>query len=289
MLHLITSDLYRITRPRGLRGSFWQYGIALAAVYAAVIALMFFARSQTYAALSGNAVIPSSFASPAAYFASMMSNIVPLCTCFMVVELALADFKQGFVKSVLSARQGRLSYFGAKILFAGVLTALVIALATVIIGICGVVGGFTFEAMDEPMALIAWFAGMWLNTWALAVASLILVYATRINPVSYIASFCLCMGAVSQLLFGLAYSSGGLLRFLAPIAPALETLAAWMPSTALSHLSMGSALFANATDLFGPSSQALTIDPGIQALATGIIWIVVAGGIVLAIACKRDV
>ena len=32
MLNLIKSDLYRITRPRGLRGSLWQYGRVLALI-----------------------------------------------------------------------------------------------------------------------------------------------------------------------------------------------------------------------------------------------------------------
>lgn len=144
MLNLIASDLYRITRPRGLRGSIWQYGIALLAAYALVVGLMMFARSQTYAELSGgnNVPIPSDFASYTAYMASMMSGIVPLCASFMAVENAQQDFKNGYVKSVLTARVGRLSYILGKVLFAGVVSALVVALAAVIVAVGTAAAGF---------------------------------------------------------------------------------------------------------------------------------------------------
>ena len=53
MLNLIKSDLYRITRPRGLRGSFWQYGIAIIVVYALITAMVMFANSPLYHEMAG--------------------------------------------------------------------------------------------------------------------------------------------------------------------------------------------------------------------------------------------
>ena len=123
-----------------------------------------------------------------------------------------------------------------------------------------------------------------------AALSLILVYATRINPVSYIGAWCFCVSVVPQALNGLAHSSGGLLRFLEPIAPLLETLSAWMPSSAISNLAEGgSRLLGSSIDIWDTTSRALTIDPAAQTLLTGIIWIALAAAAVLAIARHRDV
>lgn len=296
MLNLIKSDLYRITRPRGLRGSFWQYGLAIVAVFGLVAGLVVFANSPLFADMAGDAVtidMGMNKSSITVYFADMMNGIVPLAIAFMVVEHALSELKNGYAKSVLSARSGRLSYFAGKIVFAGVLSALVILFAVVIALVCLPImtaGQVGFVTAEGPLEIIGWFAGYWLNTWALAALSLVLVYATRVSPVSYIAAFCFTASMVPQLLMGLAFSSGGLLRFLEPLAPVFETLAVWMPSSALNNLSDGGQLFLNnSLGIWGTASRAFTIDPGIQTLLTGVIWIGIACVVVLAIVRKRDI
>ena len=294
MLNLIKSDLYRITRPRGLRGSFWQYGIAILAAYGLVMALVAFANSAMYQDMTGNTIGDVvTKTSLTVYFADMLNGLVPLCVAFMAVEHSLAEFKNGYIKSVLSARSGRLSYIAGKVRFAGVLSALMIAFAALVALACLPVmaaGHPTFATTEGPLEILGWFAGFWLNTWALAACSLILVYATRVSPVSYIGAFCLCASVVPQLLMGLAYSTGGILRVLQPIRPVLETLAAWMPSSALNNLSLGGQLFLNMSiDTWSETSYALTVDPGIQTVLTGVIWIAAAGAVVLAISRKRDI
>lgn len=294
MLNLIKSDLYRVTRPRGLRGSLWQYGLVLALIYLAYATFFLVLKIPQVSANLVSAGISfatmTEFATPTQCIASMTGNLTALCATFMTVELALADLKSGFAKSVLSARTGRLSYVAGKIAFAGVVSAIVIALASALVGLCCIAVGATFTGTDTLAGTLAWLAGFWLNTWALCVLSLIMVYATRISPVCYIVAFCLCFSTFPQLLLGLAHSSGGILSFLEPIAPALETLAAWMPSSALSNLGAGGQIvFSTSIDIWSASSRALTIDPAPQAVLTGIIWIAAAGALVLAIARKRDV
>lgn len=294
MLNLIKSDLYRITRPRGLRGSLWQYGLVLALIYLAYATFFLVLKiPQVSANLAASGITMATmteFSTPTQCIASMTGNLTALCATFMTVELALADLKSGFAKSVLSARTGRLSYIAGKIAFAGVVSAIVIALASALVGLCCIAVGATFTGADTLAGTLAWLAGFWLNTWALCVLSLVMVYATRISPVSYIVAFCLCFSTIPQLLLGLAHSSGGILNFLEPIAPALETLAAWMPSSALSNLGAGGQIvFSTSIDIWSASSRALTIDPAPQAVLTGIIWIAAAGALVLAIARKRDV
>lgn len=294
MLNLIRADLYRITRPRGLRGSFWQYGIAIIAAYGIVAGLVAFANSPMYYDMArGTIGDVASKASLTVYFSDMMSGLVPLCVSFMAVEHALAEFKNGYVKSVLSARAGRLSYFASHVVFAGVLSALVIAFATVVVALCMPIlmaGDISFAAVDGPVEIIGWFAGFWLNTWALAALSLIMVYATRVSPVSYIAAFCFNASLVPQTLMGLAFSTGGALRVLQPIRPVLETLAAWMPSTALSNLGQGGQLFLHSDlGVWGAVEHAFMIAPGPQTILTGVIWIVLATLLVLTICRKRDI
>ncbi len=287
MLSLVRSDLFRITRPRGLRGSLWQYLVAIAGVYAAVFGLIALVESPLMDGLAEPHLREAllGFSSPAHYLANMLGGIVPLCVTFMTVEIALADFKAGFVKSILSSRQGRLSYAAEKIVFAGVVSAVVIAAASVMSLVPALAFGATFGAFDA-LELVGWLSALWLVCWALAVLSLVVVYATRVNAVSYIGAFCLCSGVVSSTIEGLAYSSGGILRFLQPIAPVLETAAAWMPSSALDHLGTGG--FFNPMEA-GMYMTALPISTGAQAVLTGIIWIVLGGLAVLAIVRKRDI
>lgn len=291
MLNLIKSDLYRITRVRGLRGSFWQYGLAILVVYAFLVAVTIFAKSQVYASIAAGAAdpIPSDFPSYTAYLASMTGGLVPLCVCFMVVEHALQEFKSNYARSALSARGGRLSYFGGKVAFAGLLSAVMLLLSVALSTVVAWIGGYTFATFDSPVELLGWFVGFWINIWALAVISLVVAFATRVSPMSYIFAFCFCGGVFPDLFRSISYLARTL-PMLEVLRPALETLVAWMPSTSLGNLASGGQMFGmRAADIWGPSSLAFTIDPGIQALLTGVIWIAIASAAVLAIARKRDI
>lgn len=293
MLNLLASDLYRIMRPRGLRGTFWQYTIAIAAVYAMVAGLFVFATSpwavnQGFASAELETI--SNFASPTKYFCDMIGGIVPLCIAFMVTEHALADFKQGYAKTVLTARRGRLSYFAGRIVLAGVISLVMLAVGLLACVVCAIALDATFAQLDAPLAIVQWFVGYWLNCWALAALALILVYATRVNAVSYIGAFCLTAGVIPSVITGVIHLSESMLRILAPVRPVLETLVAWMPSTALGKLGYGAALFTDTpADLWSNLPQAATLDPAVQVVLTGAIWIAVASALVLALARSRDV
>lgn len=291
MLNLLKADLYRITRPRGLRGSLGQYGLAILLVYVFVYAMFALLNTPGLLYDAGDPAAASylTFASPTQCLSEMTLGIVPLCAAYMTVELGLSDFKNGYIRSVVSARRGRLSYIGEKILMSAVIAAIVIMVASVIVLAASCIEGATFAQADTPAAIAAWFLGMWLNCWALGALSLILVYSTRISPVSYIASFCFCMGTVPQTLMGIA-QAGSVLHFIQPIAPALETLAAWMPTSALSNLEHGgSTLLGVGIDLFSPGSGAFVIDPAVQIILTGVIWIALASALVLTIARRHDI
>ena len=110
MLNLIRSDLYRITRARGLRGSFWQYSLAIVAAYGIVMALVAFANSPMFHDMTGGTIGDVvTKTSLTVYFADMLNGLVPLCVAFMVVEHSLAEVKSRCISYGLSARAGRLS------------------------------------------------------------------------------------------------------------------------------------------------------------------------------------
>lgn len=153
MLNLLKADLYRITRVHGLRGALWQYlGVCLA-VYALLFGsfLMFDPSGDMIRSFTV-------FSAPSTMLGSMLGSLIPLFVCFFVVEHCLADFKEGFVRSLVPARTGRLSYFAERIVFAGVVTVIVFASLSLITLALGAVFGMRFETMDDPLAFIAWAA-----------------------------------------------------------------------------------------------------------------------------------
>lgn len=153
MLNLLKADLYRITRVNGLRGALWQYLGFCLAVYALLFGsfLMFDPSGDMIRSFTV-------FSAPSTMLGSMLGSLIPLFVCFFVVEHCLADFKEGFVRSLVPARTGRLSYFAERIVFAGVVTVIVFASLSLITLALGAVFGMRFETMDDPLAFIAWAA-----------------------------------------------------------------------------------------------------------------------------------
>lgn len=282
MLNLLKADLYRITRVNGLRGALWQYlGVCLA-VYALLFGsfLMFDPSGDMIRSFTV-------FSAPSTMLGSMLGSLIPLFVCFFVVEHCLADFKEGFVRSLVPARTGRLSYFAERIVFAGVVTVIVFASLSLITLALGAVFGMRFETMDDPLAFIAWAAASCMNVWALAVLSLILVYATRIVPMSYIGSFMLCSAIVPET-FSLA---SGLIQAYAPglmgVADVLSELVCWIPSNLTNWLFAGGASSMAAG--WGALGAALPGAGITQAIVAPALWIAAASALVLAIGRKRDI
>lgn len=282
MLNLLKADLYRITRVHGLRGALWQYLGFCLAVYALLFGsfLMFDPSGDMIRSFTV-------FSAPSTMLGSMLGSLIPLFVCFFVVEHCLADFKEGFARSLVPARTGRLSYFAERIVFAGVVTVIVFASLSLITLALGAVFGMRFETMDDPLAFIAWTAASCMNVWALAVLSLILVYATRIVPISYIGSFMLC-SAIAPETLSLA---SGLIQAYAPglvgVADVLSELVCWIPSNLTNWLFAGGASSMAAG--WGALGAALPGAGITQAIVAPALWIAAASALVLAIGRKRDI
>lgn len=286
MLNLLKADLYRITRPRGLRGSLWQYLAVCAGIYVAIY-LVFWMVAGGFDFSTGAVASLTTFASPSAMIGDMSGSIFPLFVCFFVIEHVLADFKDGFVRTLVSARTGRLSYFAECIAFAGIVTVIVFCSLSLMTVALGLATGTRFAALDAPSALLAWAVATCLNTWALATVSLVVAYATRIVHISYIAAFCIASALVPEMLSLVSGLIQGYAPGLMGISDVLSELVCWMPSNLERWLCGGGAQGMAAG--WGALGAALPGTGLTQALLAPVLWIAAASAAVLAICRTRDI
>ena len=286
MLNLLKADLYRITRPRGLRGSLWQYLAVCAGIYVAIY-LVCWMVAGGFDFSTGAVASLTTFASPSAMIGDMSGSIFPLFVCFFVIEHVLADFKDGFVRTLVSARTGRLSYFAERIAFAGIVTVIVFCSLSLMTVALGLATGTRFAALDAPSALLAWAVATCLNTWALATVSLVVAYATRIVHISYIAAFCIASALVPEMLSLVSGLIQGYAPGLMGISDVLSELVCWMPSNLERWLCGGGAQGMAAG--WGALGAALPGTGLTQALLAPVLWIAAASAAVLAICRTRDI
>lgn len=296
MLRLIRSDWYRETRIRGLRGGFWQYALVLAGIAVLEIGLMRFDLSGGFggaANIINMAEDMGVLLSPSEYLGTCLFgsySILAFATSFGIIEQVFVDLTDGFGKTLVSSTRGRLTYFAEKVLFAGTWSAAF----TLLFGALSLGGfalfvmvpfGLTFSALDSISGFALWVLLAWLAAWVASVVPLAVALFTRSKLVTYGLIIGVLLGWIPLLLQGLAYSSGGILKVLQPIAPALLALSSWMPSTVLHTITNG------AGDLFAAAGM-----PGTGALPTWgwmlgtcLIWLLLAGGAWIAAGRKRGV
>lgn len=295
MLRLIRSDWYRATRIRGLRGGFWQYALAVVAVTVLEIALMRFGLAGGFgdAADILGAAESLGVISPSEYLGTCLFgsySLLAFATSFGIIEQVFTDLTDGFGKTLVSSTRGRLTYFAEKVLFAGTWSAAF----TLLFGALSLGGfalfvmipfGLTFSALDSIGGFILWNLLAWLASWVASVVPLAVALLTRNKLVAYCLIISVLQGWIPLLLQGMAYSAGGILKVLQPIAPALLALSSWMPSTVLHTITNG------ADGLFAAAGM-----PGTGALPTWgwmlgtcLIWLLLAGGAWIAAGRKRGV
>lgn len=296
MLRLIRSDWYRATRIRGLRGGFWQYALVLAGTAVLEIGLMRFDLSGGFggaANIINMAEDMGVLLSPSEYLGTCLFgsySILAFATSFGIIEQVFVDLTDGFGKTLVSSTRGRLTYFAEKVLFAGTWSAAF----TLLFGALSLGGfalfvmipfGLTFSVLDSIGGFILWILLAWLAAWVASAVPLAAALLTRNKLVTYGLIIGVLLGWIPLLLQGMAYSAGGILKVLQPIAPALLALSSWMPSTVLHTLTNGAGgLFAAAGM---PGTDALPTWSWM--LGTCLIWLVLAGGAWIAAGRKRGV
>ena len=133
MLNLLRSDLYRMTRIRGLRGELWQYASVLLFISCLEVGLTWFIL-QSGMGPAENVNLIKELATPSSFLGSTMLgsfSVLALAASFGMVEYTLPDLSEGYVKSLVSSPRGRALYLGEKILLAGIWSALMLALGCI--------------------------------------------------------------------------------------------------------------------------------------------------------------
>lgn len=296
MLRLIRSDWYRATRIRGLRGSFWQYALVLAGIAVLEIGLMRFGLSGGFGSAANIINMAEDMGvlrSPSEYLGTCLFgsySLLAFATSFGIIEQVFVDLTDGFGKTMVSSTRGRLAYFAEKVLFAGTWSAAF----TLLSGALSLGGfalfvmipfGLTFSVLDSIGGFILWILLAWLAAWVASAVPLAAALLTRNKLVTYGLIIGVLLGWIPVLLQALAFSAGGILNVLQPIAPALLALSSWMPSTVLHTITNG------ADGLFAAAGM-----PGTGALPTWgwmlgtcLIWLLLAGGAWIAAGRKRGV
>lgn len=296
MLRLIRSDWYRATRIRGLRGGFWQYALVLVGIAVLEIGLMRFGLSGGFGSAANIINMAEDMGvllSPSEYLGTCLFgsySLLAFATSFGIIEQVFVDLTDGFGKTMVSSTRGRLAYFAEKVLFAGTWSAAF----TLLYGALSLGGfalfvmtpfGLTFSVLDSIGGFILWNLLAWLASWVASVVPLAMALVTRNKLVTYGLIIGVLLGWIPLLLQGLAYSAGGILKVLQPIAPALLALSSWMPSTVLHTLTNGAGDLFTATGM--PGTGALPTWGWM--LGTCLIWLVLAGGAWIAVGRKRGV
>lgn len=292
MLNLLRSDFYRVTRIRGLRGHLWQYASVLFFIACLEVGLTWFIL-QSGMGPAENVNLIKELSTPSVFLGSALLgsfSVLALAASFGMTEYTFTDLSDGYIKSLVSSPRAHVAYLVEKILFAGIWSALMLALGCVFHLIIlqvflGMPYGLTIQGADDPGAFALWLMGSWLATWALTVAAMASVPVFRKKLPVYIFTFSLISGLFPLFLSGLAHSSGGALSILQPIAPALNALAAWMPSSVLNALSRGAAsVFDAATTL----PVVGDVPTWAWSALTGVIWLLIGSAAYIAIGKRRE-
>lgn len=287
MLNLLRSDLYRITRPGRLRGLLWQYGLFILGLAVLETALLY-ATAHDGIIGAFTTLDPNTFAtSPVVFLGTFLlgaPSIAALAASFGALELFFADLTDGYIRTIVSSLRGRMAYLAEKILIVGVWSALILAVSAACHLACFVLAGFRFAEASTAGQTIGWFVGSWLVVWALSVVPLALALITRIKPLSYGFAFVILLGFVSQSLQLMGELGPALAPSFAPVFHAMPALAAWMPSTAMGFLAGGGTAVA---DVLAPYVSSVPGGAMSWAMLTGILWLAIGSGALLAVGRRR--
>ena len=285
MLNLIRADLYRVTRLHGLRGKLPQYGLFYLAFALLLLTIMWAFGTAPYIGLESTLATAGSVSLTAAVGGTFVSSkVLVLCCVFGSLSLAFEDVERGFIKSICGSLTGRLSYYAGKVLFVGLWSLIMLALATVATLVLLLAGWLAFGGAPiapEPIgAAILWYLEVWLSCWALASLLLLIGWGIHRKQISYLGAWLIPISAVSNMVQDigtvLAAITDGPVNV---IASALVTVAPWVPSRMLNQLQGG------ADRLLDGGMGSLAVQAGVVALA----WLIGSCAISLIAARRQDI
>lgn len=284
MLNLIRADLYRVTRLRGLRGRLPQYGLLHVAFALLIIAMMWVIGTSPYTggytlAESGPTSLTTALGN---IFVS--SKFLVVCCVFGSLSLAFEDAERGFIKSICGSLTGRLSYYAGRILFAGIWSLIMLALATVVTLVLLLTGWLAFGGAPiapEPIGTaILWYLEVWLSCWALESLLLLIGWVARRKEITYLGAWFISISAVSNMVQSIGEAFAAITDGpVNVIASTLATVAPWVPSCMLNQLQGGAAR------LLDDGAGSLAVQAGVVALA----WLIGSCALALIAARRQDI
>lgn len=197
MLSMLRSELYRIAKSRFS----WGYAIMLTLMVLANPFALWLYQVWPAFAETGFVEMPDT---PLSQLQLVGVSIVSgglLSMGFAIVMAALVvdDFKAGFVKNLLQARGGRVSY--AVSLFIACLIFVAASVAFAMVVVLAAFAGIGYQAAPSSLGDIAqWYAQSVLVIAAYASLTMLVAIVTRSEAVSVIAGVLLGGGAVESLL-----------------------------------------------------------------------------------------
>lgn len=265
MMALLRSDLWRAVGPARGRGWLWVPLACMVVFSALEVALMCVLGTRAYDALASSTTAAAVLASPTALWSESFAGggvlaLVATVTCVMVVR---ADLDHGFARTLLASRADRGACLAEKVVLAGIVSAVLVAAGALASLAPALACGLPIGA-EDPLAALGWLGRIWLATWALCAVCVLAAWTPLPTVGRYLVCLLVSMGVLPMLLVGLAHSSGGILRVLEPLAPALTELARWLPSAV--YLATGRAAGWAAPEL-GPIVSALWVAASIAACA----------------------
>ena len=307
MFNLLRADLWRFFNTSRLRGQFWSYLAGIVALALLMFGLISFTSSDAYASLANTmdseAVaedlgVPAFLSSVTSMLADtfISGGLFALLCSLCAAECALSDLKAGYLKNIVSSTRGKLAYFAEKLVFCSVTSAVLLLTLTASCLLCAL--AFQIPPAEEPVArILGWLALTWLNGCAFAFLATAAVWIVRNPAMAYIWAIILSTGVLRELLMGLAYSSGGVLRVLQPVAPVLKGISSWMPSAGMQLLGNGGAVLdmpmaVDGVSIFEHVNAAGTVHPccaSVQVLIISVAWMAIATALGLTVAQKMDV
>lgn len=284
MLNLIRADLYRVTRLRGLRGRLPQYGLFYLAFALLLITIMWAFGATPYTgdytlAESGPVSLTTALGGT---FVS--SKVLILCCVFGSLSLAFEDIDRGFIKTICGSLSGRLSYFAGRILFAGIWSLIMLALATIVTLVLLLMGWLVFGGTPiaaEPIGVaILWYLEVWLSCWALSSLLLLIGWGIRAKQVAYLGAWFISISAVSNMVQSIGEAFAAITDGpVNVIASTLATVAPWIPSRMLNQLQGG------ASQLLDGGAGSLAVHAGIVAVA----WLAGSCALALIVAHRHEI
>lgn len=297
MLKLLKSDWYRIVRSP----SFWGF-LAVAVVAICLVAgLLHWISSPEFSVMVNESIMEEGqitsqekaeletdiaeatplndrvIDAPTHLWAQtfLTGGLLAILGTLFIAMFLVSDFRDGFIKNLVTDRRGRRIYYLEKILLIGLIQAFYLILCTLVTTGAFAAFGFTFNA-ESFQGMVLWLFLTWLTMYAYAMIVACLVWATRSGWVGSLAALLISSGVIGAILVQV-------LQLLERGWAFLEVLPPWMLVNSTQLLGTGSA------SLLTADGGALWSLPAVHIVLVAVLYLAVTSVITFAVLRRRDI